>query len=252
MARATTICSVCGALQDLQTRVAYDIDRACKSCRVHTHRATRPPRHFYSTLIGPPQVTRRSAPLDYTMLKAHHQLPWKICGVSFNIGRVRRPDEPNRTGWSPVCGELAALPKNWNGGRYLENIISKDFVKWRRCDPSTGCQDSEREVTSIDRDEKASDDLDLCYEDYGNYVYESEEDDEPLEYTSEVASVQDLEAEDADDSASESDGHYTTQRALYSGKMENASTKAVTPVRTKWMMSLMLKVVGSQPPPAVV
>ena len=153
----------------------------------------------------------RSAPFDYTMLKAHHHLPCKICDVSFNIGRVRRPDEPYHTDWSPVCGEPAALPRNWSGARYLENIISKDFVKWRRCDPSTGCQNSERKATSKDRDEKASDDFGLFYENYGDYVYESEEDDKPLEYMSEVASVQDLEAEDADDSASESDGHHTTQ-----------------------------------------
>ena len=149
--------------------------------------------------------------MDYTMLKSHDQLPCKTCGVSFNIGRVRRPDEPYRTGWSPVCGEPATLRRNRNGGRYFENFISKDFVKWRRCDHSTRCQDSERKVTSIDRDEKASDDLDLCYEDYGDYLYESEEDDEPLEYISEVASVQELEAEDTNDLASQSDDHYTTQ-----------------------------------------
>ena len=118
-------------------------------------------------------------------VKSAVQVPCKLCGVSFNIGRVRRPNEPFRAGWSPLCGEPAALPEDRNKARQWENFISKDFVKWRRCKISTGCQDV---VASIDRDmesqvESVSDD-----EDDDDYTYESNEDDEPLEYTSEVAS----------------------------------------------------------------
>lgn len=76
------------------------------------------------------------------------------------------------------------------------NFISKDFVGGRRCDSSTGCQDVKREVASSDRDESDQDD---------DYMYESEEDDEELEYTSEVGSMEELSVRDTESSTSESE-----------------------------------------------
>lgn len=128
------------------------------------------------------------------------KVPCKLCGVSFNIGRVRRPDEPQRAGWSPLCGEPASLPEDWNGGRQSENFIPKEFVKWRRCKSSTGCQDLERVVASVDLSDDEDDD---------DYMYESQEDDEPLEYTSDVASDEEHSKGDMGSSASELDDAFT-------------------------------------------
>ena len=151
------------------------------------------------------------------MLKELHdakgavEVPCKLCGVTFNIGRVRRPSEPYRAGWSPLCGEPAALPKDWNEGRQWENFVSKDYVTWRRCDVSTGCQDVERKVAPTDSNVKCSDGSDLDSEDDDDYIPETEGDDERLEYTSEVASVEDSSTGDAGSSTSAPDDAFTRQ-----------------------------------------
>lgn len=123
-------------------------------------------------------------------------MPCKICGVVFNIGRVRRPNEPYRAGWSPLCGEPASLPEHWHGGRHWESFINKDYVNWRRCKKTSGCQDVERVVASADPSDDEDDD---------DYMYDSPEDDEGLEYTSEVVSEEEHSTEDVGNSTGESD-----------------------------------------------
>ena len=83
-------------------------------------------------------------------------------------------------------------------------------MKERRCISSPGCRDVEREAISPDEYWKAGDDygVDLGDEDYS---YQSDEDDEPLEYASELASVRGSDLGDRDDSASEEEDYVVTQ-----------------------------------------
>jgi len=99
--------------------------------------------------------------------------------MSFNIGRVRKPDEPYDAAWNPECGEPG---QSWAGD--YKNFISMDDEKGPRCPESAGCQDVRRETSDkhpdcveIDGDDGETDDSD------DEYIYESEQDESDSSYT---------------------------------------------------------------------
>jgi len=115
-----------------------------------------------------------------------------LCGVSFCIGRVRSADEPWSHAWAAEGG--------WPGG--LTYAVGADNSREPKCGPATGCSFAARDMydglwnryLNFKKGEVTDDEW---YPDYdegqdSTYEYESEEDDERLEY-------------DSDDSASGSD-----------------------------------------------
>lgn len=99
--------------------------------------------------------------------------------MSFNVGRIRKPDEPYDAAWNPECGEPGQL---WAHGN--KNFISMDDDDESRCPVSAGCRDVRREMrdkypdcVEIDGDDGETDDAD------DEYIYESEQDESDSGYT---------------------------------------------------------------------
>ena len=116
-----------------------------------------------------------------------------ICGVSFNIGRIRRPDEPYHAAWAG--GENQLLEDDG----YYHSFVSRG---WERCPASSGCQDvlrpvapapkADDDVTDDDVDDDVTDDdVDGDGDDHDDnrasdhdHVPERKEEDEPFKHQS--------------------------------------------------------------------
>ncbi|KAH8662381.1 hypothetical protein BX600DRAFT_319071 [Xylariales sp. PMI_506] len=91
-----------------------------------------------------------------------------ICGMSFNVGRIRRPDEPPAAGWS-IMG--------YSGGFFVcSSLYVRDF-----CPREAGCLVAIRPLPGRKQD-PAEDVTDPADEADGDYEYESSDGEEPYEY----------------------------------------------------------------------
>lgn len=100
-----------------------------------------------------------------------------ICGVSFNIGRIRKPDEPPSSAWDNT---------GYSTGLFVRSPTPEAS---RSCPQEAGCLVVRRDMDEIyarhtGRYENPVDPQELSGDDPedGDFVYESAEDDEPYEY----------------------------------------------------------------------
>ncbi|KAF4634045.1 hypothetical protein G7Y89_g4055 [Cudoniella acicularis] len=119
----------------------------------------------------------------------------QLCGVSFNIGRIRRPDEPKEAAWN---GSPRGAFETWVHGQY--------FINRMECGLNTGCclairQYSERlkKTSRIGRvfwvgGSQNEEEDGYIEDDDGTYEYKSDEGEEPFEH--------DLNASDSGDGES--------------------------------------------------
>ena len=129
----------------------------------------------------------------------------KLCGVSFNVGRIRKADEPWDSAWHPQGAEPWSSRECYRDSSdydLYDNSVTKSPFKTSQCPKEAGCRDVERQKviekvfgeTLIDDNAK---------EDEDEYVYPSEDDREAFEYGSDSELVGD---EDEDESESEDEG----------------------------------------------
>ena len=134
------------------------------------------------------------------------KVPCKLCGVSFNIGRIRKADEPWDAAWGPQCGEPGSQ-REYHVDRqnyfWYENIVSKDSIKRAQCPKEAGCRDAGREKGGEEVKEGGVRDGSEDEDDEGEYIYESEEGGEGFEYQSDSDLVGDDDELDDDDEGEE-------------------------------------------------
>jgi len=87
-----------------------------------------------------------------SVIIGYEEILCRLCGVSFNIGRIRRPEDPPSEGWTST-GD------------------GKGFVEGQLCEEEDGCQLVER------RDDFANpQSRDPVIKSVGNYSFDDEED----------------------------------------------------------------------------
>ncbi|KAF3015009.1 hypothetical protein E8E14_008347 [Neopestalotiopsis sp. 37M] len=130
----------------------------------------------------------------------YSEIACQICGVSFNIGRIRTPTEPRSAGW------------NYNG-RYPGSYVRRHSESSRFCPPSAGCmvvnrRDRVNHHTEVPDHAIADDDDDGDGDENDNdYVLQSLEDlDDPYEYDSQYETESDTATDDDGDAMSCSSG----------------------------------------------
>ena len=156
--------------------------------------------------------------------------------MSFNIGRIRRADEPYDAGWTPECGAPGWRRDDFD---HRANFVSKDCVKRNRCTRLAGCGDVKRTSTN---DKVLVNKLpeDFEVDSHDEYAYESEDDGEPLEYESGSESIRDeekLEDEDAecvlDDGCEEHDIGPVLKRKSSDGDLKGKSSPSTANLKSE-------------------
>lgn len=130
-----------------------------------------------------------------------------LCGVTFNIGRLRKVGEPTTAAWNGSADD----------GRPVSYVDNQDSSGSNKCGPETGCYLVEREATDetsiLARDEQQhrakeeewKKEVEMCVDDEDDptYQYASDSSDEADEYVSNVGDEEtnksDLEMEDYGD-----------------------------------------------------
>ena len=118
------------------------------------------------------------------------QVPCQICGVSFNINRIRKPDEPFVAAWTSTQW----MPKKHNYDHCLTEdgrglFVSQKYFDEEECPPEAGCLNQRRLYDELDRYREES--QFWAYEgsnDSADETYElaESEDEESLEYQSDA------------------------------------------------------------------
>lgn len=135
------------------------------------------------------------------------QVPCKLCCVSFNIGRIRRPDEP----FSAAYGGEQNYELDVNG-QVIDSFIATGYCyRSDPCPSSAGCRDIQREKPTVPPKSTVprgsdKDDLDDDFDEEGDqdFIYESEEDNDSSGYQSDDFAIE-IEQNDERDSAMEDD-----------------------------------------------
>jgi len=118
------------------------------------------------------------APGSLNLTDVPCQVHCHLCGVSFNIGRIRRADEPKEAAWG---GEYSHYP-----GTFVDHRQSS---RYGRCGPETGCCLAVRTPEGQKEPEEAgveevNEEEDNDEEDDSTYEYQSGEETEVYEYCS--------------------------------------------------------------------
>lgn len=153
------------------------------------------------------QVIGQLIPYCHVLTDIYQQVLCHICGVSFNIGRIRKAGEPRTAAWSrlgPIARDSLLDHATYREQIETSFVTQENNVRRARCKKSSGCMYAVRDLN----EQKASlfshtDDSALLASEYGSEMGDSdwnpeneEEEDEPLEYDSELD--EDLVPMDAD------------------------------------------------------
>ncbi|KAB8226708.1 hypothetical protein BDV33DRAFT_227071 [Aspergillus novoparasiticus] len=124
-------------------------------------------------------------------------VPCQFCGVSFNISRIRSKGEPRSAAFGPGGRGGWIEGRDFTRDEESEEEQAQYRREYENCSSETGCcmvlRDPEFYGFFTPKPRLYDDDpADGIYEDDPDYEYESESDNEPLEYDSEASNGEDV------------------------------------------------------------
>ena len=129
----------------------------------------------------------------------------KLCGVSFNVGRIRKADDPWESAWHPQSGEPGSSREYYRDSsdyNLYDNSVTKSPYKPIQCPKEAGCRDVERQevIEKVFGETLINDN---AKEDEDEYFYQPEDDREALEYGSDSELVEDEDGDEGEDDGEE-------------------------------------------------